>query len=124
MYEDIQELNKKHIAQTTRELKALGHYKKEFTELIHRRAHLLTRYKIQMEQFQQDGYPGEESTSSGGTKKSARQLVLESVLKELRETEKELMLTPRALKELEQAEEKTGMSKLEAISRDLDLKVL
>ena len=119
MFDDIKALNKKHLSQTIREMKVLGHYKKEFSELIRRRAHLLTRYKLQMEQFESDEYPGEEQTGSGGTKKSARQLVLESVLKELRETEKELMLTPKALKELE-AEEKTGMSKLEAISRGLD----
>ena len=125
MYQDIQKLNKKHKSQTIREMKSLGHYKKEFTELINRRAHLLTRYTIQMAQFEADCYPGEEQTGTGGTKKSARQLVLESVLKELRETEKELMLTPKALKELEAKEsEDTGMSKLEAISKGIDLKVL
>lgn len=85
------------ISKVTRDMKALGIYKKQYDDLINIYADLYMQYQYALKEFEDSGYQYETETAAGGTKKSAIVATLETLRKDILAYSDRLCLNPKSL---------------------------
>ena len=83
------------LAETQRNMEALGNYKAEFAPVMEKYADMLAQYKLAWEEFVESGCVAECPTKAGGVRKTAAVTTMEELRRQIGAYADRLCLTPK-----------------------------